>query len=512
MSVVLERTLGQVARNSEVSWQPRKQLDHIWNEALILPKRHVRDSVGPALLAPIIPRLPGEWIKDVGLPFPTRQGSDYAVLYADVAQKELLGVPHVWRSRLTEFVFDHLEEQGVGKSQSVVLPDEVRPLLANDTPEADGQGEDLGTSEVSPEEFQFLVGQEEHEEALVDFLSAAESWCVIVSPLTTRERSQKVDAAIREAIARGVSVAVLWSRDPCEQGKLELNDVRTMLEEWEGLAEAQGGRGAALYNGSTLGSHGCVAIGEIEGTVCAMLGNFAWLGETISGCAGTSISCKTTNQGVIGVLVMGLVEMMQADRRTKDTAEELRLSSIGQKLRGQAVSTREKRSDVEKETLSELGQHGADSSKALCKASVVFGAQHYDFGLQDFKSARTSIDVALGKAKREGVVDLCWDLDRWAADSVKEVGVGLASDVQGGVDSKIDSLMEEVKKTSRVLVDRRKVGGYYVVDASVVLLSSVNWASVGEQEPMGSVSEIGMRMEGEELVEAFRKKLKEKCA
>ena len=175
MSVVLERTLGQVARNSEVSWQPRKQLDHIWNEALILPKRHVRDSVGPALLAPIIPRLPGEWIKDVGLPFPTRQGSDYAVLYADVAQKELLGVPHVWRSRLTEFVFDHLEEQGVGKSQSVVLPDEVRPLLANDTPEADGQGEDLGTSEVSPEEFQFLVGQEEHEEALVDFLSAAES-------------------------------------------------------------------------------------------------------------------------------------------------------------------------------------------------------------------------------------------------------------------------------------------------------------------------------------------------
>ncbi len=511
MSVVLERTLGQVARNSEVSWQPRQQLNHIWNEATILPKRHVRDSVGPALLAPIVPRLPGEWIRDVGLPFPTRQGSDYAVLYADVVQKELLGVPHVWRSRLTEFVFEHLEEQGLSSRPGVVLPDEVRPLLANDTLEVDGRGEDLGASEVSPEEFQFLVGQEEHEEELVDFLSAAESWCVIVSPLTTRDRSQRVDTEIRKAIARGVSVAVLWSQDACEQSKLELNDVRTMLEEWGGLAEAQGGRGTALYNGSNLGGHGCVAIGDIEGTVCAMLGNFAWLGETKVGCAGASISCKTTSQGVIGVLVMGLVEMMQADRRTKDTAEELRLRSIGQKLRGQAASTREKRSNVDKDTLSERGQHGTDSSKALCKVSVVFGAQHYDFGLRDFRSAHTSIDVAIGKARWEGVVDLCWDLDRWAADSVEEVGVGLINDAQGGVDSKIDSLMEELKKTSRISVDRRRVGGYYIVDSSVVLLSSVNWANVGEQEPMGSVSEIGVRMEGEELVEAFRKKMKEKC-
>ena len=185
MSVVLERTLGQVARNSEVSWQPRKQLDHIWSEALVLPKRHVRDSVGPALLAPIVPRLPGEWIRDVGVPFPVRQGSDYAVLFANVSQKELLGVPHVWRSRLTEFVFDYLEEQGLGNSQSVALPDGVRLLLASDTPEADGQGQDLGVCQVSPEEFQFLVGREEHEGAFVNFLNATESWCVIVSPLTS---------------------------------------------------------------------------------------------------------------------------------------------------------------------------------------------------------------------------------------------------------------------------------------------------------------------------------------
>ena len=510
MSVVLERTLGQVARNSEVSWQPRKQLDHIWNEALVLPKRHVRDSVGPALLAPIVPRLPGEWIRDVGLPFPVRQGSDYAVLFADVAQKELLGVPHVWRSRLTEFVFDHLEEQGLSKSQSVVLRDEVRLLLASDTLESDGQGEDLGMCHVSPEEFQFLVGREEHERAFVDFLNATENWCVIVSPLTARERPQTVDAAIREVIGRGVNVAVLWSPGHCEQSELALDNLRRTLEEWEGLAESQGCRDTVLYNGSALGSHGCVAIGEVEGTVCAMLGNFAWLGKGTSDRAETSISCKTANQGVIGVLAMGLVEMMQGDQRTKDTAEELRLSNIGEKLRAQAVSTKEKRADTEKETLSEWVQHGTDSSNALCNVSVVFGPQHYNFGLRDFKNARTSIDIAVGQARWEEVVELCWDLDRWAADSVTEVDVGVTTDVQRGVDRKVESLQEEVKKASRISVGRRKVGGYYVVDSSVILLSSVNWASVMEQEAIGSVSEIGIRMEGEALVEAFRKKVRDK--
>ena len=327
----------------------------------------------------------------------------------------------------------------------------------------------------------------------------------------SREKSKAVDAAIREAIGRGVNVAVLWSHEDGEQSELALNNLKRTLEEWEGLAEAQGRRDTVSYNDSALGSHACVAIGDVEGTVCAMLGNFAWLGEGTSDYAETSISCKTTSQGVIGVLAMGLVEMMQGDRRTRDTAEELRLSNIGEKLRGQAVSTKEKRPDTEKEILSECVRHETDSSNAICNVSVVFGPQHYNFGLQDFKSARTSIDVAMGRARWEEVVELCWDLERWAADSVKEVGVGVTTYVQEGVDGRIESLEEEVKTASRVSVGRRRMGGYYLVDSSVVLLSSVNWASGREQEAIGSVSEIGIRMEGEGLVEAFKEKVRDKC-
>ena len=512
MSVVLERTLGQVARNSEVSWQPRKQLDDIWDDAIILPKRHVRDSVGPAQLAPIIPRLPGEWIRDIGLPYPIRRGADYAVLYADMAQKEILGVPQVWRSPLTEFVFKYFEEQGLAITHSVVSLDAVRPLLANDTEEAEGRGVDLDGWEVSTEEIQFLVGREEHEGEFIKFLETVKSWCVIVSPLSTKGRSQLVEEAIRNAIGRGVKVAVLWSHERCEQGELESDPVRTMLKGWEDVAEERGRGGALLYNGSTLACHGCVVIGDVEGTVCAVVGNFAWLGKTTDGCFGISISCRTTSHGVIGSLAVGLVELMQGDPRTRDTAEELRLSSIGEKLRGRAVSERDKRSNVEEEALIERDQNERDIGKLLSEVSVTFGAQHYELGLRDFTNARSSIDLAVGKATWEGVVDLCRDLDRWAGDSVQEVSVGLVCEDQGGIDAKTGSLREELKKTSRVSVNERRVGGYYTIDASLVLLSSVNWAGVEGRELMGSVSEIGVRMKGEKLVEAFKKKVRGECA
>ena len=36
ISVVMERTLGQIARNSEVIWHPRANLSHLWEKGFVL--------------------------------------------------------------------------------------------------------------------------------------------------------------------------------------------------------------------------------------------------------------------------------------------------------------------------------------------------------------------------------------------------------------------------------------------------------------------------------------------
>ena len=413
ISVVMERTLGHVARNSEVNWHHRSRLGDLWRQGLVLPKQHVRNAIGPALIEPILPRNPGEWIRHIGSPFSTRRGGDFAVAYVDISRQEVIGLPGAWQPMLVDYILPYVGEKSVEEYLPAVGASEAVPYLATVGVKKSSDDGKLRSWTVSRNEVAFVVGVKEHRSTILEFLGNVESHCTIVSPIFVGATPEEVLSGIRDAVKRGVCVSILWSRKVSRGEQSGSGEAIAALRRIVAEEDEDGIAGSVILNESSVESNSCVVFGDLRGELCAIIGNYSWLGEREEHFAAGPVSCKVTHDGVLGAVTLGLTELFQLDKRTRDCGGAIRVRNVGERMRARNVRDRTAGGGAFALKGAERQSASDCSTFAGTIVNVLFGAQHDLVVSRDSGNTQARIQLALREYDEENLISFCKKLHNW---------------------------------------------------------------------------------------------------
>lgn len=504
ISIVMERTLGHVARNSEVNWHHHSKLRDLWRNGLVLPKKHVRNAIGPALIEPILPRNPGEWIRHIGVPFSTRRGGDFAVAYADISRQEVIGLPRAWQPMLVDYILRYVGDISAAENLPTLDQAEAVPYLATDgvkRPHDDGS---LRSWTISLNEVAFVVGAEEHRLAMLEFLGNIKSHCTIVSPITDGAIPEGVLSGIYDAVKRGVCVSILWSRGVGFGEQSGSWEGIALLRKLIGERDEYRNAGRVAVNEDSLESSACVLFGDLGGELCAIIGNYSWFGEKQESFAAGPVSCKVTHDGVLGAVALGLTELFQLDKRTRDCSGAIRVRNVGERMRARSVGERTEG----EETLEEKNKRDRNApdwgTSSNTRVSVVFGAQHDLVVSRDFESAQARIRLALRLCDEEILFGYIRKIHAWMGSQKSDLVVNIGDGDGGKVVRMVKAMEEEMGDSLSLEFVPSAVGGYMLLDSRAVLVSNVDWGEGGPDFSKHHALDIGLRLEGEEVVDAFR--------
>jgi len=461
-SVILERVANQVALSSEVLFYPRSKLEKYWALATPIPKGDLPNSVDPGMIADLLPRGPGEWVKWIGPINLARDNADFVVLDVDVERRRLSGpVPARWEPFLGDELISRVEyRQAQVKAAARVDDSELREFALVQSLGAP-EGEERGVGDVSWSleltRQDLVVGSDAHQEEIKRCLRESTSYVALVSSFVSGSAVKALMPFLNEALARGVLIDVIWGELPDSLHEKDHSVGFELLKKLELETARSGTQGKFSLARQPADTHAKILLYDTHEGVQACLGSFNWL-AAMPGPDRLDVSLRVRNAAPVARLCH-----LIADYSLRD--ERLSSGSGAVKLRNLAASMWATCSTEEEST--------AASSRSV-KARLIIDRQH-DFLLrQAVHSASSRIIVASHRMGPQTLKQLLPLLVR-ALDEQKtsiELRYGVADS-----DSKtVHSLSESLHKHGgNVVRDPHLHSKYVVVDDELAMISSYNW-------------------------------------
>jgi hypothetical protein len=305
--VVMDRVAGQLARNSEVRYYRRSDVDEAWESGVAMRERIERNSLDESQVQKLLPRQTGEWVRRVGPITLASRGTHFSVADVDVDSGLVRGLPPAWQDSLTGRVLALARARAADEESRVAAG---AGSGSNRRAPAVRQGRGfvgvpklprtavVRTTDLHLERGDFTIGTDEHNNYLVAVLSRAESSVVVVSPgVSSVDTFTRLAESTQAAVARGVRVDFLIGTE----GDVELQDLVAVTNRVGYQADNREGRSRLRVRPRATGSGASLVLYDDEnGDLCGLLGDHRWLESPVTG--GTALGVELRQASLCGDL------------------------------------------------------------------------------------------------------------------------------------------------------------------------------------------------------------------
>ncbi len=312
--LVLERVTGQLARNAEARTYQRDDLSDVWESAVVLTSRVLRNALDEAEVQKLLPRGTGEWVRWVGPITLASKNRHFLPVDVDLEAGQARGLPRAWHGPLLPHVLDAARRRSTCDEQAAVGggepndPQTGRVAVAGQRPGARRRGRFTSVADVTtpwrpPDTFvplhreDVLVGTKAHDRALAAALGSAARNLLLASPGLDPDRLVAFLNAASGAVERGVRVDVLPGATPPGFDQAAVTDAVNRAG-----YEAAGNQGRILMRTGThpTGSGASLLLyDDSSGSLIAVVGDHDWLGPPVEA---TSVSVRIAAPSVVGDL------------------------------------------------------------------------------------------------------------------------------------------------------------------------------------------------------------------
>jgi hypothetical protein len=283
ITIVVEKVTGQVARSNEVDFQTRGNLKSLWDAGVPLRKGDVSNIVDPALISPLLPHQPTEWIRWIGPISVLSDNAAFAVVDIDTVAERITGVPRSWAALLLPDCLSQTRkrerERAEGKFEtSAVADQELRQLVRREIPESNSQETsdvDVKWSRLSVDPPDVLWSPADHREAFEALLGDAITYVAISCSDLSDASVADLLPHLTSALNKGLVINVFLGRIP-GSGDTTSRTAFAALKKLE-YDSAHGVWPGRL----TLGTRatGCwanIALADTADGAAAILGSYPW--------------------------------------------------------------------------------------------------------------------------------------------------------------------------------------------------------------------------------------------
>lgn len=491
-SVVMERLSGALIANSEVRFASRRDLGDVWDRALRLSPEVTGNQLDEGQVQHLLPRRQGEWLRWIGPIDMLTKGANWLPVDVDIRSGNVIGLPDSWAPRLQAAIILRASEAG-GTKQTEALDRLVvaRQHVGKSRPTVAEQGEAMGLQGpgsmrptiVSEEDFCFTEAQ--HESLLTTAMNEAQSSVFIASSLPNTEKLEYLRDGIEAAVKRGVNVDLLFGELGGTPQELRAAIDWASKVAYEARQEGAGGlrfsRQASNFNGNLL-----LWDGTNDGSAC--VGSYRWL--AVSENRGEAsfpgdVSVRISEPGSVAALARCAVGFWAS-------IDNEMLSSTADRWRGIAA-------ELDRKASGEAAHNEANANVCL----VVDG--EHETLIDQWKS--TAQSRVLAASHELGSVSRILKVER-DNDSVGTAGIDI---VYGWTDRDQDWLADAARRLERRNGSLRQIDdfrGKVLIKDELACITSYNVLSAACRVGANKGRELGIVIEGRELVQALWRKFK----
>jgi hypothetical protein len=327
--LVQERVCGQVILQDGVTYARRDDLakEGEWQQERALPpSAEVPSSLDPGQVVPLL-RIGGtaylHWVGPVDI---HRSGEDYLVVTADPETGAIANLPRAWEPALRTHLMDYaryFRERMLEREEA--LPDEGW------TKEYHGNDEvDPGPAEwqVDAGSIRLLRSPVEHDQAMREALGAASDYVFVATTELSEAVTRPLLPLLAEALARGISMDVLWGHQADAASHKRAFDLLKKLE-YDSARQGSGGR--LHLNDVPSGCHANLLICAGRSEVGAAFGCHRWLGRAESDEA-HNLSLRLSSPGPVAYLCRLMADFAARDRKLSAGSAPIRLPNLAAEL------------------------------------------------------------------------------------------------------------------------------------------------------------------------------------
>ncbi len=492
-NIVMERVEGQLAEIKQVNLRRKdviEKADPEWR-ARVVPLGNIRNALAEGAAMPLLSRKAGEWIKSIGQSYRAAEAEDFIPVDVELTSDgaRLMGIPSVWEARLKDAVVDCAVKL---ERSSASIPVEASNLIVKTT-DAGNEGVDEWRMEVSSEDI--LVGKQAHLRLLRDYLERAKSFVLISSASLQAEAIEDLKPAFYAALNRGVSVNVLWGREPASVQAKDHDVARSKLailvkgiRPYGEKADLTSYQGSFTANARALGSSACFVLADPDGLNEMVLGSCDWLATDIQDQTVDSLSIRLRHPYPIARIAHVLAFPYERD-------DGLRFSPSADILRNIAAEAGEM--SVQEEEADRIETAGEEQD---IKARLLFDREHEIVFDRVIAAARKTLRI--GTSRWSDTSPLLPRLIKILEERGDSLRVRLDYASFSGDRNLWQDAYADLQKQG---VDIRQTDGfranYVIADKDTVVFTSFNWMSqmMSSRLPVGR--EVGILLEGKGIGE-----------
>lgn len=476
--LLLERLTGSIISNDEVRFKSKKELEAVWDDALVLRGDMTDNSLDEGQVRQLLPRRQGEWVRWIGPVEMITKGFHWVPVGVDTAAGTLVGLPDRWRTRLGPVIL----EEARRREKALPQDERVRQAPATDLFALGGRQGGLNRfeEELRPgpwamefAESDLLFDSQAHDAALIGALETAESSLFVASAFVTKAAVDLLRAPLLSALGRGVDVDILWGYGAgTDQGEAVIEELKKVTYE----ARRDGSSGALRFNRVASGSHAKLLIYDPPGGMLALVGSYNWLSAFKAGVASINVSITLRHKGVVAE-VCGSAAGLWAG------AESEILSSTADRWRNIAA-------DLERQVATEIGSEPTQSDPASSTVRLVFDREHEVIIREWSASAQRTFLVLshrLGPAADSRLVRA----DESTADQFSVIYGMTELD-----DASLTRISDKVRVAGGTISKASGVHAKVVVADTEVCISSYNFLSADPFGTSNRARELGVVIEG----------------
>ena len=259
-SVVMERLTGALISNNEVRFASRRELHHVWDQAVRLAPEVTNNRLDEGQVQHLLPRRQGEWMRWIGPIDMLTKDANWLPINVDIEPENLVGLPDAWTPRLQKMIM-----MKARSAAEIGLLDETGQLLSwplggqeVSRVMSDDEGSEMlcvptfsSPSVVSKNDFCFTAA--DHEELLAAALNEAQNSILVASSFANIEKLKLLCECIYATLERGVNVDLLWGNT--EEGVQDQRALTNWLSKIAYEVKREGW-GVLRFNKEPSGFHG----------------------------------------------------------------------------------------------------------------------------------------------------------------------------------------------------------------------------------------------------------------
>jgi hypothetical protein len=339
ITIVVEKVTGQVARNNEVDFQTRGNLKALWEAGVLLRKGDISNIVDPALISPLLPHQPTEWIRWIGPISVLSDNAAFAVVDVDTEAERITGIPKGWDALLLP---ECLREVGRRERErardGVEIPEdadkELRQLVRRELPEA--RSDEISEIQVKWSRMTLvpsdvLWSSDDHVEAFEVLLAEAQTYLAIACSDLSAASVTGLLPQLRAGVEKGLLINVFLAQLP----RTDDVNARAAFDalkklEYDSTHGAYSGRLIVGTRGTECWSN--IALADTANGATAILGSYPWTASPVPP-KPSHISIRLCNPWAVARLCEVLAGFSAADEKLRLEAGFVRLRKAAGDLR-----------------------------------------------------------------------------------------------------------------------------------------------------------------------------------